>query len=123
MHISDTDSEPAESNPAELKPVESDHNEDNLMETHFNDERRNNYAEGPGADLGDEFSPGALARRSADHNKLTCGVYLKKVPKSLTKEGVENLCQKFGKVVGVLIYDRDRSLTYNTATATYATIG
>ena len=116
--ISFSDTEPAQSNSAEVDPAESNRNELNLMEAHFNDERRNHYSEGPGADLGNEFSPGALARRSADDNKLACSLYLKKIPKNLTKEGLENFCQKFGKVVTVWKFE-----SYNTATVTYATVG
>ncbi len=70
------------------------------MQEAFVDTKFNRYTEGPGKDLDEELQPGQAALKKTS-SKLHCRVALKKVPKNLGKNGLMNLCSKFGRVVDI----------------------
>lgn len=70
------------------------------MARDFYDSELNSYDEGPGRDLPQQHQPGAMAKKSNKTNRENVGVYLCRIPSSLDKKGVENLCKKFGSIAG-----------------------
>ncbi len=70
------------------------------MAAHYADATYNSYDDGPGQFLPHELQQAGTTRRS-------CGLYLKYVPKMLTKNGLTNLCKKYGEVIDVELMNND----------------
>lgn len=95
--------------------------EPNTMASHYYDPEWNFYADGPGSRLADQFLPAAMAKKSNEINRETCGVYLNYIPLDLTDLAMENLCKRFGKVVNVSVIRKDNRRGYNFGFVDFAT--
>lgn len=66
-------------------------------------ERLDRYEDGPGANLPDEFHPNALANANGRPSN-GIGIYIRNV-RNLNKDGIENLCRKFGRILRIVRED------------------
>lgn len=71
------------------------------MQEAFVDPGFNKYTQGPGKDLDEELQPGGIALLKKKESNLNCRIALKKVPKTLTRNGLMNLCKRFGNVIDI----------------------
>lgn len=86
----------------------------NQMEQDYKDPEFNSYLIGPGADLDKSLQPGAQAynRANQTQNNPRISIFLKYLPKTMTRKGLQNLCEGFGKVLRVNIPQNNSDVAF-----------